>query len=93
MTIGAPAFGVQAAHALAPKTLAAGLDGFMRAYFRRARKVPHTDGNLFGPPADPGGLEGGFKPANMKAAIIGGAVAAVVAGGLLLRFSRRTSAR
>jgi short-subunit dehydrogenase len=93
VTIGAPAFGVQAAHALAPKTLAAGMNGFMRAYFRRARRVARTEGNLFGPPADPGGVEGGFKPVNVKAAVVGGAVAALIAGGLVLGFSRRTSAR
>jgi hypothetical protein len=33
----------------------------MRAYFRRARKVPTTDGNLFAPPARAGGIDGGLR--------------------------------
>lgn len=88
VTIGAPAFAVQAAHALAPKTMAAGMDVFMRAYFRRPRRAPRSDGNLFGPPADPGGVEGGFKPVNVKAALIAGAGALLV-GGLILGMRRR----
>lgn len=92
VTIGAPAFGAHAVHALAPKTLAAGMDGFMRAYFDKARRVEKTGGTLFAPPETAGGVDGGFRAVNIKAAVAGGVVAAIAAGvvlGLRLHTSRR----
>lgn len=89
VTLGAPAFGVQAAHALMPKTLATGMSGFMRIYFRKARSVVRTDGNLFNAPEAPGGIEGGFRAVNVKAGVVGGTLAALVIIGLLLRRRRR----
>ncbi|MEH6665581.1 MAG: SDR family oxidoreductase [Brevundimonas sp.] len=84
LTLGAPAFAVQLMHGIAPRSTAAAMDGFMRLWTRKGRPDPISDGNLFAPPADPGGIDGGLKRVNRKAAlaagiVLGGAAALMIA--------------
>lgn len=90
--IGAPAAAVRILHGLAPKSLAATTNIFMANYFRRAPKAERTDGNLFAPPDDPGGVTGGFAPVNVKAGAMLG-LAAVAGLALVLGCAARKTNR
>ncbi|MGE0719927.1 MAG: SDR family oxidoreductase [Alphaproteobacteria bacterium] len=65
-------------HFLAPETTTRLAAAFMRAYFRRARPAPVSDGNLFAPPAQAGGIDGGLRRRPGP-----GQVALIAAGGTL----------
>ena len=91
VTVGAQAFVAHLMHSVAPKTTAAAMNLFMRSWFRRAEAAPVSDGNLFTSPPTPGGVDGGLKQVNRKAAVISGvslAGLAIIALGLR-RFARR----
>jgi short-subunit dehydrogenase len=60
-TVGWVADVTRLAHLLAPGWTTAAMARFMNAYFRRARRAPVTDGNLFAPPADGGRIDGGLR--------------------------------
>lgn len=74
-------------HALAPELGTRLLAMAMQAYFRRAERVPVTDGNLFAPPREPGGIDGGLRRPGARymtvlaAALVAGGVAALLMGG------------
>jgi short-subunit dehydrogenase len=62
--VGPVALAARIGHFLAP-TLSTKLAAFgMEAYLRRAPAVPVTDGNLYEPPAEPGGIDGGLRSPN-----------------------------
>ena len=48
-------------HFLAPGSSARIAAWMMRRYFKQADRVPASSGNLYRPPADPGGIDGGFR--------------------------------
>jgi len=93
VTLGAPAFAVQLAHGIAPKSTAAAMNAFMRLWARSSRLVPTTDGNLFSPSPRPGGVDGGLKQVNQKAALVAGAAVVGLAAILLGARHRNRSAR
>ncbi|ALA20378.1 MULTISPECIES: SDR family oxidoreductase [unclassified Chelatococcus] len=72
-------------HALAPELGTRLLAMIIEAYFRRAERVPVTDGNLFAPPRKPGGIDGGLRsPTARYTAVLAAALVAGAAAGLLL---------
>lgn len=79
--VGMPTVLVRLAHAVSPQMTSHAMGAFLRAYFRRADRVTRTRGNLFAPPADPGGIDGGLRsgPQSPTALVAG----ALVAGGAL----------
>lgn len=94
VSVGAPAFAARMAHGLAPNAAGAAAGWFMRRWFRRAEPAPVTDGNLFAPPEAPGGVDGGLKRVNRKAAIVAGV--GLIAGAatlLTIRFIPRRTRR
>jgi len=60
-TVGLVTNASRLAHLLAPNLSARVLARFMSAYFRRAEVVARSDGNLFRPPAEAGGIDGGLR--------------------------------
>jgi short-subunit dehydrogenase len=60
-TVGEAATVIRFLHFLAPQLTTNVAAFLMQAYFRRARKVPTTDGNLFAPPARAGAIDGGLR--------------------------------
>lgn len=94
--VGASTAAVRMGHFLAPNLSARAMDIGLKRYFETAKQVPVSDGNLFAPPSDPGGIDGGMgSPAARKAGIgLAAAAAVVAAGGVgawLLRGSRQSS--
>ena len=62
---------------------------FMESYFRRAPHAPVTDGNLFAPPRDAGGIDGGWRsPAQRAVAGAAMGVAALAGAALLAKLLR-----
>lgn len=59
--IGAPTVLVRLGHAISPELSTRLMAGFLRSYFDRAPLAAPTSGNLFAPPADPGGIDGGLR--------------------------------
>lgn len=48
-------------HFLSPTLSARATEWVIRQYFRQADRVPASSGNLYRPPVDPGGIDGGFR--------------------------------
>lgn len=69
--LGAPTPALRLAHALAPELSARATAAFLRHYFAQAHPVPRSQGNLFRPPARPGGIDGGLRarPRNSMATV------------------------
>ncbi|MDX3924968.1 MAG: SDR family oxidoreductase [Shinella sp.] len=85
VTVGQVANLVRLGHFLAPKLSTRLTASFMRWYFARARAVPATNGNLYRPPAEPGGIDGGLRSDNQRAvAVIAGSLLAGLALGALV---------
>ncbi|KXU33327.1 short-chain dehydrogenase [Sphingobium sp. 22B] len=85
LLLGTPTWAVRFAHPFAPSLLSRIGNLAFGRYFASAERAPVTRGNLFDPPRDSGGIDGGFrKPATKrrKAALATGA--GVAAGVLLL---------
>ena len=97
--VGAVAHLVRLGHAVAPDLSGRIMARFMEEYFSRARRAPVTDGNLFGPPAVAGGIDGGLRASGGERALAGAAavagVVALSAVGLAigLAITRRNSGR
>ncbi|MET3585486.1 short-subunit dehydrogenase [Pseudorhizobium tarimense] len=70
------------AHLLAPNLSARMLALLMNSYFRRASRVPRSDGNVFHPADPPGGIDGGFGHGGHYGKPVLLALAAVAAMGL-----------
>src|SRR3979409_1643482 len=88
-TVGEAAHAIRFLHFLAPQLTPDLAAFFMRAYFRRARSVPPTDGNLFAPPAKAGGIDGGLRSRRPSLPVVAlGLVAAAGIGALLLLSGR-----
>lgn len=81
VTVGVAAQAIRLCHFLAPELTTRLLGRFMAAYLRRARGIPITDGNLYAPPADAGGIDGGLRRPQERA--VTGATALAVGVGLL----------
>jgi short-subunit dehydrogenase len=93
-TVGEAAHAIRFLHFLAPQLTTDLAAFFMRAYFRRARSVPPTDGNLFAPPAKAGGIDGGLRSRRPSLPVVAlGLVAAAGIGASLLLSDRRPRVR
>jgi short-subunit dehydrogenase len=81
---------VRFVHFMAPQLAANTVALLMQIYFRRARRIKPNHGNLFAPPVDAGGIDGGLR-ANRPAYLL--AVAGLIALGgvaaLVLAQNRR----
>jgi hypothetical protein len=86
--IGAAAHAIRLSHFLAPEWSTWLTSRFIQRYLRTAPAAPVTDGNLFQPPADPGGIYGGLSTpeqrAAQKAATAGLTIAAALGVAMLL---------
>ncbi|MGQ3355457.1 MAG: SDR family oxidoreductase [Phreatobacter sp.] len=73
---------VRLGHFLSPQLSGRLMSRFLTAYFRRAPAARQTSGNLFRPPAIPGGIDGGLRsPEHRQTAVT---VAAVLGGVFLV---------
>jgi len=63
-TVGSVTNAARLAHLLAPNLSARILGRFMASYFRRADRVAQSSGNVFSPPSEPGGIDGGMRSPN-----------------------------
>jgi len=78
--VGASTAAVRMSHFLAPNLNARAMDVGLKRYFETAKNVAVSDGNLFAPAADPGGIDGGMRsPTALKVGVSLAAAAAVVA--------------
>ncbi|PDT80036.1 SDR family oxidoreductase [Sinorhizobium sp. BJ1] len=87
VTVGVVADLARLAHFLAPNTTSRLLARLTSSYLRRAPRAERSNGNLFRAPANPGGIEGGWRSerrvpiaAVAAAAVVGLALAAVIGG-------------
>ena len=64
---------------------------FLRSYFDDAPPAARTSGNLFAPPADPGGNDGGLRSPGSRAGTVAAIAGLALVGALAL--SRATSRR
>lgn len=71
--VGLPTALVRLGHAISPELSTRLMARFLRAYFARAPRAAPSSGNLFAPPADPDGIDGGLRSPGQR----GGAVVAV----------------
>lgn len=74
--VGLPTALVRLGHAISPELSTRLAAQLMRTYFAHAPRAGPTSGNLFAPPADPGGIDGGLRSPGQRRA------AAVALGGL-----------
>ncbi|MBS7700403.1 MULTISPECIES: SDR family oxidoreductase [unclassified Chelatococcus] len=77
---------VRLGHFLAPELSTWLMSKFMTSYFRHAAPVARSSGNLFQPPAVPGGIDGGLRSARQRNATV--AVAGLLLLGLVVRAAR-----
>ncbi|MFC0341424.1 SDR family oxidoreductase [Paracoccus niistensis] len=86
--IGMPTALVRLGHAISPEASTRLMARFMRSYLSDAPPAPRTSGNLFAPPADPGGIDGGFRSPGQRAGAVAALAGLALAGGLALALSR-----
>ena len=72
---------VRLGHFLSPELSTWLMSKFMKSYLRRAAPVAKSSGNLFEPPAIPGGIDGGLRSPRQRNAAVAGVA---IVGGLLL---------
>jgi hypothetical protein len=77
--IGAPAIVMKLGQFLVPNLSAAGLNGFMDIWLKRAKPGADTDGCLFDPPSAPQGPDGMSRDPPLRRKLKMGALAAVAA--------------
>ncbi|MBP0440713.1 SDR family oxidoreductase [Tianweitania sediminis] len=75
---------VRAAHSLAPDFVARSMAGVMKRYFARAKTIMVRNGNLYEPPAIPGGIDGGLRSPGGRATLL---VGLGIVGALLALFA------
>jgi len=78
--IGLPTSLVRIAHAMSPEVSTRFMAGFMNAYFRRAPRAGKSAGNLFAPPMDSTGIDGGLRSRGQRATVASFAVGAAAIG-------------
>lgn len=81
-TVGATVDLVRFGHFFAPSLSARFMNWFMTTYFRQADPAPETDGNLYAPSSQPGGIEGGLRSGKQRVALGAAAATAAIAIGL-----------
>lgn len=87
--VGTPTALVRLGHAISPELSTRLMARFLRSYFADAPRTAFDSGNLFAPPADPGGIDGGLRSAPPRAAGTAMAVAGLaLVGALALGLSR-----
>lgn len=86
--IGLPTVLVRLGHAISPEASTRLMARFMRSYLSDAPPAPRTSGNLFEPPAYPGGIDGGFRSPGQRAGAVAALAGLALAGGLALALSR-----
>jgi short-subunit dehydrogenase len=94
--LGSPTPASRLMHAFSPELNARIIYEGFRRYFETAEPVPVSEGNLFAPPAEPGGIDGGLRspPQRTAAALVaGGAALATAATGIGLLLRRRAAGR
>ena len=84
--VGSVSFATRLAHILAPNMIARSFGRFAEMYFRRARRIERSDGNLYAPSSDAPRIDGGLRSPHRQstyvlaaAAIFGAAAGVVVA--------------
>lgn len=87
VTIGAAAHVLRLVHVLVPQTALNLAAWAMRGALSRGERAAHTTGNVMGPPAKAGGIDGGLRSegSSQAAAFAVGGLVALAALGLLLR--------
>ncbi|MBM3606234.1 MAG: SDR family oxidoreductase, partial [Alphaproteobacteria bacterium] len=93
--LGSPTYLLRLAHAVSPQLTTGLTAGFLRSYFARADFVPRSKGNLFAPPEQAGGIDGGLRqPPRPRNAVTAGLVALAALSTLaLVRRPRRRDER
>ncbi|NYI18962.1 short-subunit dehydrogenase [Xanthomonas arboricola] len=95
VVLGAPVHAMRAAHALAPNLLARLTHRVFTRYFAQAPRVLQSSGNVLGPPAIAGGIDGGYRrraaahPRSPRNTLVIGAAAAGLAALAVLALRRR----
>ncbi|MFC7704263.1 SDR family oxidoreductase [Plastorhodobacter daqingensis] len=88
LTIGSAAWILRAGHVLVPQLAVNLAAAFIRRALERAEPAPCGSGNVLGPPARPGGVEGGLRRSGGGGAILPLAVLAGAAAFGLIRTGR-----
>ncbi|MGE6741249.1 SDR family oxidoreductase [Allorhizobium pseudoryzae] len=70
VTVGAVTNLLRLSHLAAPNLTASLMAMVMRSYFRRADPVAISNGNLFAPSTDPGGIDGGLRSPPQRTAAV-----------------------
>jgi short-subunit dehydrogenase len=70
--IGVPTVAGRLSHFVAPGLNARAMAAGMRRYFSTAEPVPQSVGNLFAPPADAGGIDGGLRSPAQRGIVVAG---------------------
>jgi NAD(P)-dependent dehydrogenase (short-subunit alcohol dehydrogenase family) len=83
--VGSVAQLVRLGHFVAPGLSGRLMARFIRSSLDRAERVPISDGNLFAPPHDAGGIDGGLRSPKQRALVGLAAVAGVALAAVLLR--------
>src|SRR5690606_11440052 len=78
--LGSPSWLVRLGHVISPEIVTRLTGRFLRTYFKRARLVPETDGNLFRPSHGPGAIEGGLRSPQQRRTIRAGVAMLGMAG-------------
>ncbi|PAU96315.1 SDR family oxidoreductase [Paracoccus salipaludis] len=86
--VGLPTAAVRLGHAISPELSTRLMAGFLRSYFARAPQAAPSSGNLFAPPADPGGIDGGLRSPDQRGAATVALAGLALAGGLALALGR-----
>ena len=86
--VGMPTALVRLGHAISPELTTRLMARVLRSYLAEAPPAPHTSGNLVAPPADPGGIDGGFRSPVQRQGTAAALAALAIAGGLALALSR-----
>jgi len=76
-------------HFLSPALFGGVANALMSAAFKGGRRAPATDGNLYRPASEPGGIDGGYRRGNGSVALIAVVSLAAVVIGLVLVTRRR----
>lgn len=59
--LGVPTVALRLIHAISPQVTVNATGRVLRRYFARAQPIPRSNGNIFHPPAKPGGIDGGLR--------------------------------
>jgi short-subunit dehydrogenase len=82
--VGMPTALVRLGHAVSPGLSTRMMARFLRSYFADAAPAARTSGNLFAPPRDPGGIDGGLRSPRQRKGTVVALTGLAVMGALAL---------